>query len=123
MLLCRHRPFRCVTPGRHLKCSPDGSGGNRASTPSPRSAGSRKGFLMRWVCIVAVLLAISAPTARAQDEVKPEDVKRLNDALKAAQDRKNELAAENEKLIARVNELQRQLDHANATFAERTYEL
>ena len=54
--------------------------------------------------------------AFAQDANNPEQVKKLYaDALaqlKAAQDRKNELATQNEQLTAKVAELQKQLDQA-----------
>lgn len=52
----------------------------------------------------------------AQEPSNPEQLKKMyGDALaqlKAAQDRKNELASQNEQLTARVAELQKQLDQA-----------
>ena len=51
---------------------------------------------------------------RAQDNPNPEQMKKAYEAaqeqLKAAQERKNQLAAENETLKANVAELQKQLD-------------
>ena len=58
----------------------------------------------------------------AQDATNPEQVKKLYaDALaqlKAAQDRKNELATQNEQLTAKVAELQKQLDQARGDMLE-----
>jgi septal ring factor EnvC (AmiA/AmiB activator) len=64
--------------------------------------------------IVAVLsLATHVPRARADDEPKPEELKQMYqkalDQLKSAQERKTQLAAENEQLKARVAELEKQL--------------
>jgi len=67
-------------------------------------------------------LALSAGLALAQDAANPEQLKKLyNDALtqlKAAQDRKNELATQNEQLTAKVAELQKQLDQARGEMAD-----
>lgn len=91
-----------------------------------------------WVIVGAVVLGfLSAGEARAQEEIKPEQLRKMYDDaianLKAAQDRKNQLAEENEKLkadIARlqgeVNELHirtRSLEGDAARFAARTYDL
>ena len=58
----------------------------------------------------------------AQDANNPEQVKKLYaDALaqlKAAQDRKNELATQNEQLTAKVAELQKQLDQSRSEMLE-----
>jgi len=66
---------------------------------------------MRCAWCFAVVLLV-AGVAGGQ-EVKPEDLKKLyNDTLvqlKAAQDRRAELAAENQKLTARIAELEKQL--------------
>ena len=74
---------------------------------------------LAWaVTVLAPLLALSAGATFvfAQDASNPEQLKKLyEDALtqlKAAQDRKNELATQNEQLAAKVAELQKQLDQA-----------
>ncbi len=68
--------------------------------------------MFRSLCVVMLVLA-SAGIAFAQDEPRPEMLKKMyGDALvqlKAAQARKNELADENEKLAARAAELQKQV--------------
>jgi hypothetical protein len=60
-----------------------------------------------------MLLIVMPVGARAEDEVKPEQLKKMYDdalaQLKAAQDRKAELAKENDALTAKVTELQKQL--------------
>lgn len=73
---------------------------------------------MRWLrWAVATLLAV-ATVGSAQEVSKPEELKRMYDEalgqLKAAQDRKNELAKENERLTAKVDELQKDLAAAQA---------
>ena len=87
-----------------------------------------------WVAM-ALTLVLSARLALAQDAATPEQLKKLyGDALgqlKAAQDRKNELAQQNEQLTAKVAELQKQLDQSrgealelkrkDAESAEKTY--
>ena len=59
-------------------------------------------------------LLLSATVAVAQDAPKPEQLKKMYDdalaQLKAAQDRKNELAMQNEQLTAKSAELQKQLE-------------
>jgi septal ring factor EnvC (AmiA/AmiB activator) len=66
-----------------------------------------------WV-IAAVLLC--ATSGFADDQIKPEQMKKMYDdalaQLKAAQDRKAELAKENEALAAKVEELKKQLASA-----------
>jgi len=75
---------------------------------------------LAWA-VTAVALTVGAAgatLARAQDADNPEQVKKLYaDALaqlKAAQDRKNELATQNEQLTAKVAELQKQLDQSRS---------
>src|SRR5688500_12547765 len=87
--------------------------------------GSDEGSAMRSrlrgvvVAVVIVAALVSSPAAAlAQENPNPEQLKKAYDAaleqLKAAQERKNQLAAENEKLAATVAELQKQLTAANA---------
>ena len=76
-----------------------------------------------WAVAAAVaVLALSAGLALAQDAANPEQLKKLYDdalaQLKAAQDRKNELATQNEQLTAKVGELQKQLDQARSEMLE-----
>jgi hypothetical protein len=81
-------------------------------------------FVIGLICIAFV----PATPATAQEQPNPEELKKLYDEaisqLKAAQDRKNELAADNEKLQARIAELDKQLldrDKTAAGWAERTW--
>ena len=68
-----------------------------------------------WVAAAVAVSAVSltAGLAAAQEAANPEQLKKLyGDALaqlKAAQDRKNDLAQQNEQLTARVQELEKQL--------------
>ena len=76
---------------------------------------------------------VISPGAFAQDQANPEDLNnKYQDALaqlKAAQDRKNELATENEQLKARIAELEREAhehrraaaEYANGTFFLRSH--
>ena len=79
---------------------------------------------LAWaVTAVALTVAtIGTGFALAQDANSPEQLKKLYaDALaqlKAAQDRKNELATQNEQLAAKVAELQKQLDAARGDMLE-----
>ena|SRR5215213_6205653 len=71
------------------------------------------------VALVSVAALFSSPgAARAQDNPNPEQMKKAYEAaqeqLKAAQERKNQLAAENETLKASVAELRKQLEAATA---------
>jgi Tfp pilus assembly protein PilO len=78
---------------------------------------------MRVCWAVALMLWMSAWAGAQNSTDNPED---LRAQLKAAQDRKNELATENEHLKARVAELEKQNDElkrAAATFAEQTWKL
>jgi septal ring factor EnvC (AmiA/AmiB activator) len=94
----------------------------------------------RVAILATILLSVtmaSPPAARAQEEPKPEQLKKMYDdtlgQLKDAQNRKNELATENERLNAKLAELKKQLDDANAKvqtleeqvggFAEQTFRL
>jgi septal ring factor EnvC (AmiA/AmiB activator) len=86
----------------------------------------------RWA---ALALILSATFAFAQDAPKPEQLKKMYDdalsQLKAAQDRKTELAQQNEQLNAKLGELTKELDRLrgemidlkrrDAETAERTF--
>ena len=90
-----------------------------------------------WVVAGLLVLAASAWSAAGQEAPKYDDLKKMyNDAvgsLKSAQEAKNQLATENEKLAKQVAELQKQLEAANKerdelqrqanTHAERTFNL
>src|SRR5579862_911342 len=86
--------------------------------------------MQRLFLVTAMIFAVSG-LAHAQDPSNNVDElnRKYQDALvqlKAAQDRKNELATENEKLTAHVADLQKQLDEANrqaSTFAQQTFQL
>jgi hypothetical protein len=75
---------------------------------------------MRCAWIAAGVLLV-VPIARGQD-VKPEDLQKMYKdtlvQLKAAQDRKAELATENEKLSAQVEGLQKQLAANSSQIAD-----
>ena len=76
-----------------------------------------------WIVLALLLFTGAIPmTALAQDTNNPDELKKsLADALnqlKAAQDRKNELANENEKLKAKIAEQQKELDDARRVAAE-----
>ena len=70
------------------------------------------------VVIFAASLSVSPARAVAQENPNPEQLKKAYDdalvQLKAAQERKNQLAAENEKLTATVAGLQKELAAANS---------
>lgn len=87
---------------------------------------------LSWVLAVMLMFwSFMATSAAAQDQSSnPEELNRkYQDALaqlKAAQDRKNELNTENERLHVRVAELEKQLEEMkrqHATFAEQTFRL
>lgn len=86
---------------------------------------------MRVMLSALIVLACLWPTsAKAQEQKSQEELKKLYDEavvqLKAAQDRKNELAAENEKLQARVADLEGRLNQRDieaSEYAERTWSL
>lgn len=79
---------------------------------------------LAWAVTAVALGVVTLGTgfALAQDANNPEQLKKLYaDALaqlKAAQDRKNELATQNEQLTAKVAELQKQLDAARGEMLE-----
>ena len=76
---------------------------------------------MRTIAWAVTAIALAAGVCYAQD-ANPEQLKKLYDdalaQLKAAQDRKNELATQNEQLTAKVAELQKQLDAARGEMLE-----
>ena len=88
-------------------------------------------FVLPLVCGAGVVLApVARVAALAQDQNNPETLrKELADTLaqlKAAQDRKNELANENERLKAQVTAMQKEIDEcrrASAAWAEQSYDL
>jgi hypothetical protein len=72
---------------------------------------------------MAVLLAVLPPASvRADDKQDPEQLKKAYDdalvQLKAAQERKNQLAADNEKLAGQLSDLQKQVDHMKGEMEE-----
>jgi Skp family chaperone for outer membrane proteins len=75
---------------------------------------------MRWMILCLVVL--TAATGARGDNVKPDDLERMfHDTLiqlKEAQNRKAELATENEKLTARVADLEKQLSTQTAQLDE-----
>lgn len=80
--------------------------------------------------IILAALALGAWSARrvvAQDENRPDQLRRMYDdtkrQLQEAQDRKNQLAAENDKLNARLLDLQKQLDLAHQKLDEANRQL
>jgi predicted nuclease with TOPRIM domain len=77
---------------------------------------------MRALVWAVAALALSAGVALAQDAANPEQLKKLYDdalqQLKAAQDRKNELAQQNEQLTAKLQDLQKQLDQVRGEVLE-----
>ena len=90
--------------------------------------------MRRWRRAAATVLAIVfvvtclGPPVRAQNQPNQEDLsKKYEDALaqlKAAQDRKNELATENEQLKARIAEIEREANEhrrAAAEYAQNTF--
>jgi hypothetical protein len=88
---------------------------------------------MRWFWAAAAVWTMTlgfCAAARGQDQPNVEELTRkYQDALgqlKAAQDRKNELANENDQLKARLAELEKQVEESRrheAECAERTYYL
>jgi chromosome segregation ATPase len=78
--------------------------------------------------LVAGAALSAASSAMAQDQLNPEELNRkYQDALaqlRAAQDRRNELTVENEKLTARIAELEKQVTEAQrqaAALAEQSF--
>ena len=90
-------------------------------TGRPRTG---RGFGSRSALAWLLTAAAAGGLAQGQDDARPDQLrKRYGDALaelKQAQDRKTQLAADNEKLTAKVAELQKQLDAANAHVGELT---
>ena len=65
------------------------------------------------VCVMAMFVLFSCAISWADEPIKPEQLKKAYDdalvQLKAVQDRKAELAKENESLAAKVEELKKQV--------------
>ena len=78
----------------------------------------RRRVMAAWVGIACV----SSTLAMGQAEPSPDQMRRMyNDTLhqlQEAQNRRNELAAENDRLNAKVADLQKQLDAAQAKLGE-----
>ena len=83
------------------------------------------------ICIVGMIMATTPASAPAQDPSNnPEELNRKYQEavsqLKAAQDRKNELATENEKLTAEIALLRKQLTDAKndvVSIEDRTFQM
>jgi chromosome segregation ATPase len=77
---------------------------------------------LAWAAVAVALSGGVTTFALAQDAGNPEQLKKQYDdalaQLKAAQDRKNELATQNEQLTKKVAELQKQLDQARGEMLE-----
>ena len=77
---------------------------------------------MRALVWAVAALTLSAGLAFAQEAANPEQLKKLYDdalaQLKAAQDRKNELAQQNEQLAAKAADLQKQVDQLRGEMLE-----
>ena len=73
-----------------------------------------------WAALA--LLMLSTTLAFAQDAPKPEQLKKMYDdalaQLKAAQDRKTELAQQNEQLNAKITEMTKELDRLKSEMVE-----
>lgn len=83
---------------------------------------------MRAMWVVAIVLGMTGMAGAQEQTTNPDDLNRkYADSLaqlKAAQDRRNELASENEKLAARITELEQKLkesERREAAFNERTW--
>src|SRR5580658_6923786 len=78
---------------------------------------------MRWFWSAVIFMVVGG-VALGQDSPQPEQLKKMYDdalgQLRQAQERKNELATENEKLNAKIADLQKQLDAAIAKNDELT---
>ena len=76
----------------------------------------------RFCMVTTVAATLAVRPALAEDPPKPEQLKQMYDdtlaQLKNAQERKTQLAAENEQLKAKLADLQKQLDVAQAKNAE-----
>ena len=94
----------------------------------------------RWIVAAVILgsfpgLGLPAPVARADDDPKPEQLNQMYQEtlaqLKSAQERKTQLASENEQLKAKIAELEKQiqasqtkitdLEKQNSGYAEKTF--
>jgi chromosome segregation ATPase len=77
---------------------------------------------MRYVGIWAAMVLMVGAAAWGQDDIKPEDLKKqlqeTVNQLKAAQDRKSELAKENAELTIKVADLEKQHNDDTAQLAE-----
>jgi septal ring factor EnvC (AmiA/AmiB activator) len=97
-------------------------GAMRAATGGSRSGGRRRRQFPLAVLVVTLALSLSPAGSRAQEQPKPEQLQKMYDdalaQLKAAQDRKSELAKENEKLTAEVDRLKKELDSTRAEATE-----
>ena len=75
-----------------------------------------------YVRAVVVVVGMSVGVTFAQDAPKPEQLRKMYDdalaQLKAAQDRKTELAQQNEQLTARVNALTKELESLRGEMVE-----
>src|SRR5689334_21216917 len=148
---CEHRQGNLIMRRRadYTRAAPGVARGWRTDAPLSGARGSfrmtahrrpvgwgetEKGFtdmrLLPVCAAIALLLLNSIPGAAAQDQPSAEQLKKNYDdalaQLKTAQDRKNELAVENEKLGAKLAETQKQLDEARkqaAGYAEQTFYL
>jgi septal ring factor EnvC (AmiA/AmiB activator) len=92
-----------------------GATGNRAGFS--KDVTMRDRFRGIWILVMTVVL-VATTTASAQEQPNPEQLKKAYDdalaQLKAAQERKNQLAAENEKLGNQILELQKQVEQSKA---------
>jgi len=74
---------------------------------------------LRWA--VAIFVCVLSSTSWAQEEPKPEQLRKMYDdalkQLKEAQERRNELATQNEQLAKQVEDLKKQLDASTALAA------
>ena len=80
-----------------------------------------KGPWRTFVCCATVAMSLAAGAAAAQENIKPDQWKKMYDdalvELKASQDRKSELAKQNERLVAEVERLRKDLDASRAETA------
>ena len=82
--------------------------------------------MRRWWALVLLVLftcsGFASQWALAQEELTSDQLRRMYDdavaQLKTAQDRRNELARENEKLKTRIAGLEKELEQARASYAE-----
>lgn len=81
----------------------------------------RAGMCVR-ICLAAVAVGLSGQLARGQDNPNPEQIKKMYDdallQLKAAQERKNQLAAENEKLKQQIDAMTKEMSAAKSELGE-----